>query len=265
MADERLTRAHRGLGDALIHLARHARGGESVETDGVLLFAGEHPYPGAYCNGVLPFAASAETALRQARGFFGKRRRGFVVWTRPGIDDELERQCREANWTERPPPDGMPVLVLAHPLSRARDDEPPTSRIVTETEARSYLGLVAAAYDLGSAPFEMQRAVLFSPEAVTAAGAIGVLAHRQGEPAAGAMAIVRDGVACILWIATAPEARGEGLAGAALRTLVDAVRAEGASLACMQSSQQGLPRWTAMGFEQIGSYRRFLAPPAIKH
>jgi GNAT superfamily N-acetyltransferase len=261
MPDERLSLAHRGLANALVHLAAHAPGGVSEEADGILLFAGEHLYPGAYCNGLLRFDGAAEHALARAHEFFGGRRRGFVVWTRGGVDDELEQCCRRAGWTERPPLEGMPILAREGALEAKEGDAVRTARIATEDDARSYLSLVASAYGLGDAPFEVQRATLFAPAAATAPGAIGVLARRGDAPAAGGMVVLRDGVACVLWIATAPDARGQGLGGAVLRALVEAVRDEGASFVCMQSSQQGLPLWTAMGFERIGHYRRFLAPP----
>ena len=146
MNDPRLTRAHRGLADALIHLARHARGGVAAERDGLLLFCGEHSYPGPYCNGMLSLGAPAGQALREAREFFAARRRGFVVWTLDGADAELERLCRASGWTQRPPLEGMPILVCEGPLARQRDGGPAVKRIVTDADADAYLGLVALAY-----------------------------------------------------------------------------------------------------------------------
>jgi len=260
MTDARLALADRALADAAVHLASRAPGGATEEREGLVLFAGAHRYPGPYCNGMvrLDRAMAAPEAIALAQAFFTPRRRGFVVWARSGVDDDLVRCSRERGWFERPPAQGMPLMVCdANP--EGGHDERALETITTPEQADHYLGVVADAYGMSQAPPPLLQALFFTPGAVLADGAIAVLLEDGGRPAAGAMAVIRDQLACVLWAATSPWARGRGLGPTCMRAITRAAFDRGAGLVVAQSSQIGLAHWTRLGFELIGTYRRFLA------
>jgi hypothetical protein len=264
MSAELLDTADRGLADTVVHLARHAHGGATEERDGLVLFAGAHNYPGAYCNGILRLdrATQPETAVARARAFFVPLRRNFTVWTRVDADQDLIELCQASGWDERPPSEGMPIIVLRSAPGAGPEGTPEATEIVTRDDADAYVTIVADAYGMADAPVSLQRAIFFSPESVLAEDAIGMLVRSEGRPAAGTMVVRRRGVACHMWTGTATWARGRGAGPASARATVNAAFAAGDRLVVAQSSQMGLRHWLAMGYEVIGSYRRFMAPAA---
>lgn len=260
MTADLLLRADRALAAAVTHLARSA-GGDAAERGGTVLFAGAHNYPGPYCNGLLRLdrRQTADSAIKDARAFFAPRRRGFVVWARTSADDDLTALCRGAGFHERPPAVGMPLVVRERPLEPAGPTEPAITEIENVTAAEAYLSIVSDAYGMAGASVELQRAIFFTPTAVLDPAGVGLLLHAEGRPAAGAMALLHDTLACVLWVATSPWARGRGLGPAAMRAITDAAFHRGSTLVVAQSSQMGLPHWTRLGFSQVGHYHRFLA------
>jgi len=259
MSDMRVSLADRALVNAVVHLAVHA-GGDSQQRDGLVLFAGGHPYPGAFCNGMvrLDRTMPAEEAIARATTFFAPKHRGFVVWTRSEADDDLADYAQSHGWFERPPEAGMPLVVRDRDIENGGGQRVPEA-ITTTSQAERYLAVVAAAYGMEGAPPSLLQAIFFTPRSALADGAIAVLLEHEGREAAGAMAVIGDGVACALWAATAPWARGGGLGPVCMRAVTHAAFASGARLVFAQSSQMGLPHWRRLGFERIGTYRRFLA------
>jgi hypothetical protein len=261
-----IEQADRNLAGALRHFAEHSPAGAVEERDGVILFAGGHRYPGAYCNGVLRLDSSADpaTVLDLARDFFVPRRRGYAVWIRGHADADLEREVRERGFFQRPPAEGMPGMVLSTQPTQA-PSPPPDARIEAVADlnaAGEYLRVVAAAYEMGSAPPELAAGLLFEPSSVLARNVQAVLAHVDGRPAAGAMTIVTDGVAGLYWVATAPWARGRGLGAACAWHVTAAGFDLGAQMACLQASQMGARMWRSLGFAEVTRYQRYLAPGA---
>jgi GNAT superfamily N-acetyltransferase len=260
MSAELLLRADRALAGAVVHLARAAGGGAQDE-DGLVLFAGLHNYPGPYCNGLIRLdrQQAPEVVIERGRGFFSPRRRGFVVWARGGADDDLTARCRAAGLHERPPAIGMPLVIRESPLEPGEAAEHVSTEITTETAAEDYLSILGDAYGMADAPAALRRAIFFTPAAVLHPAAVGLLLHADGRAAAGAMAVLTDDVACVLWVATSQWARGRGLGTASMRAITEAAFGRGATLIVAQSSQMGLPHWTRLGFSEVGHYHRFLA------
>jgi hypothetical protein len=261
--------ADRSLAGCLRHFAQHSSGGEAQERDGILLFAGAHRYPGAYCNGVLQLDATvdAEETLRAARSFFAARRHGYVVWIRGHADADLARAVHRRGFFERPPLDGMPGMVLSAKLIATQPPAVPSGAqiepIADRDAAQRYLRVVGEAYGMQDVSIELLAGVFFDPTSALGENSVAVLATLDGRPAAGAMTIVLDGVAGIYWAATAPWARGRGL-GATCASLVTRAGFErGARMAALQASQMGTGMWRALGFVEVTRYRRFLAPPSV--
>lgn len=254
------------LADSLRHFAEHSPRGEARRADGLILFAGGHNYPGAYCNGVLRLDASArpDAVLAAAEAFFGPKRHGYAVWIRAHADADLEEEVRSRGYFQRPPPEGMPGMVLSARPSAA--PELPTGASIEPVEglesARRYLHVVADAYGMGDAPPELAAGLFFEPACALSENAHAVLATVDGRPAAGALAIITDGVAGLYWVATAPWARDRGLGAACATRATLACFERGAELVGLQASQMGTGMWRSLGFEEVTRYRRYLAPAA---
>jgi hypothetical protein len=253
------------LAGSLRHFAEHAPGGVVCERDGVLLFAGGHPYPGAYCNGVLRLdvASGPQATLDAAREFFAPRRHGYAVWIRDHADQDLAREARRQGFFARPPAEGMPGMVLdRRPLDSPTVPAGAAIEPILDIEAaRRYLRVVADAYGMDGVPPELVAKLFCEPSSVLRENVSAVLATLDGRPAAGAMAILVGGVAGLYWVATAPWARGRGL-GAACATLVTQGGFElGARSTALQASQMGARMWRSLGFVEVTRYRRFLASP----
>ena len=252
------------LAASLRHFAEHAPGGEARQDDGLVLFAGGHNYPGAYCNGVLRLDAATGPAavLEAARSFFVPRRHGYAVWIRGHADADLEEEARRQGFFQRPPPEGMPGMVLSGEPPE-QPSPPPGARIDPIGDpgaAAEYLGVVADAYGMAEAPAELAAGLFFEPASVLGENVHAVLATVEGRPAAGAMAIVSDGVAGLYWVATAHWARGRGLGAACAARATHGGLELGANMAALQASQMGTEMWRSLGFVEVTRYRRYLAP-----
>jgi hypothetical protein len=250
------------LAGSLRHFAEHAEGGTVEQRDGLLLFAGAHPYPGAYCNGVLRLdrATSAQATLEGAREFFAPRRRGFALWVRGHADRDLAVAAAERDLFERPPPGGMPGMVCTVPVDRPVVPAGASIERVSDLSmAQRYLLVVAEAYGMEGLTPELAAGIFFTPGSALAENAVAVLATLEGRPAAGAMTIVLDGTAGLYWAATAPWARGRGLGAACAGFATHAGFELGAHIAALQASQLGSAMWSGLGFVEVTRYRRFLA------
>lgn len=264
-ASREIELADLNLAGALRHFAEHSRSGAVEQRDGVLLFAGGHHYPGAYCNGALRLDRDVEpaTLVQTARSFFDPRRRGYAVWIRDHADADLEAHVSGLGFFQRPPPEGMPGMVLGE-----RPPDLPTlvagaqlERVSDLETARRYLLVVAEAYGMEGAPPELAAGVFFEPSSALGENVSAVLATLDGRPAAGAMAILAGGAAGLYWVATAPWARGRGLGAACAMLATRAGFELGAQIATLQASQIGARMWRSLGFVEVTRYRRFLAPP----
>lgn len=258
--------ADRCLANTVAHFARHAHGGGVEDHDGLVLFAGSHPYPGPYCNGAIRLdrEVGVDDLLARSREFFAPRRRGFILWARADTDHDLIERCRAEGWHERPPVEGMPIIRLAREDLRVPADRPVgpgIERIRTEADAEAYLQLLAAAYDVGQVPRNILESIFCTPAAILAPETFAVLSRVGGRAVAASMVVTVDNTSCSLYTATAPDVRRSGLGGALMLAKFKAVFESGVDVIYAQSSQMGLRRWLQIGFEEIGHYHRFLAPP----
>jgi hypothetical protein len=246
------------LAEFLRHLARF--GGSILEQDGLLLFAGSHPQPNPYRNGVLRLDGrlAPDEVLRRADGFFSVRRSGYVLWTREHADDDLEQAARESRLVEL---ERLPELVL--------DDLPPElgpapgielRQAVDRRTRRDYLTVVANAWGNGAMPLEVAARVFFDPRSLDAPNVAAFVAYRDEAPVAGAMVFVTHGVALACQAATARERHGgaESCLHAALRVGFDEL---GARLSLCQGSALAADAWRNLGYAPFTSFGRYLSPP----
>jgi GNAT superfamily N-acetyltransferase len=73
-----------------------------------------------------------------------------------------------------------------------------------------------------------------------------------GEAAACAAVLDRDDDACVTAVATLPEHRGRGLAGALISRLLAAAAGRGVRTASLQASRAGAPVYGRLGFADVG-------------
>jgi ribosomal protein S18 acetylase RimI-like enzyme len=256
---ERRRAAHLNLVDSSRQLFELDSGAEFGEFDGALIGAGSHPHP-AISNAVMrrDDAVGPGKLIAAARAFFGDRGRGFSVYVRGGVDEDLTAAVEE---------DGldfiyeMPEMVCAHRVEERSPPEAAEIRPVTETDqVAAYWKLTASAYvSLGFPPELFDQ--YDRREGVLADNVRAFLGYLDGEPVSAAMTIVHDGIAGIYWVGTLEEARGKGLAWATTAAATNAGFDLGAELASLQASPMGEPIYARMGYERLYPYRLFMAPP----
>ncbi len=249
-----------------MHFARHAEHGVAQDHAGVALFAGAHPYPGPYTNGVIRTDPSIpeEAVLTRAAEFFSPLRRGYAVWTAAHADADLDDLCRDRGMFPRLPEDGLPAMVVSVPPATP---DPPSGatlvRVTEEAQALDYVGVVADAYDLAGIPGPTAAAMFFSPVSVLVPNVAAFVAYLGREPVSGAMALVDGDAGCVVWAATVDRARRRGLG---LLTAAHATAAAfdlGAQIVTLQASQLGLPMWRRLGYLEVTRYRRWLAKSPV--
>jgi ribosomal protein S18 acetylase RimI-like enzyme len=256
---ERGRAAHLNLVDSSRQLFELDSGAELVDYDGALIGAGSHPHP-AITNAVMrrDDAVDAAELIAVARRFFADRDRGFSVWIRGGVDEDLVAAAEEdgLNFVYE-----MPEMICEQRVEQRSLPEDAEVRRVTDTDqVGAYWELTAKAYVSLSFPPE-----LFSyydrREGVLADNVAAFLGYLDGKPVSAAMTVVHDGVAGIYWVGTLEEARGMGLAWATTAAATNAGFNLGAELASLQASHMGQPIYERMGYETLYPYRLLMAAP----
>jgi ribosomal protein S18 acetylase RimI-like enzyme len=88
-------------------------------------------------------------------------------------------------------------------------------------------------------------------------------AYEGARPLAVASVVLADGIGGIQWVGVLEETRGRGLARACTAAAANAGFSElGADCAWLEASHMGEPVYAGMGFEEVFSYRVFVAPSA---
>jgi ribosomal protein S18 acetylase RimI-like enzyme len=81
------------------------------------------------------------------------------------------------------------------------------------------------------------------------------VARRDGVPLACSGVHVTDTNAHVVFVATLPTARRQGLAAECMRTVLRAAAADGCTTTTLEASGAGEPIYVAMGYDPIGRYR----------
>lgn len=255
------------------HLSRTAPGCELEEYEGTVLFAGAHANPSPYRNAMIRFKSvlPEEEALAFAEAFFAKRNRAFVMWVRVGEDAVLERiaQTRRLRILEA---DGLPQLARrgAPDLAQPRDGVELVH--VDDDETReAFVRINANAWGLEGVAFDLVRRILFDPDALKAPNVTAALAYLDGKPAATCLALIHpwqvggggvaeEMVAGGYWGATEPWATQRGLHDLCTRAAFQSAARMGATVMVCQNSPGAAKNIARMGFEQVGTFRRYLVP-----
>lgn len=80
------------------------------------------------------------------------------------------------------------------------------------------------------------------------------LASEGGRTVAGLITADHDGDCSVWWVATAPEARGRGLASGLMRHALAGGRQRGCDISTLQASKLGRPVYEALGYRAFGVF-----------
>jgi hypothetical protein len=253
--DETVRLAQRCFADVLKEMARRC-GGAALEESGLLLVAGTHPCP-VLMNSVLRTGPmDAHEVLRRAAAFFAERGHSYEVWTRTGVDNDLENAALAVGMRFAAELTGMvihrnpelPDCGAGVELRRVEDSQ--GVRDFTDVAAEGFLGE-------GPGISELVRATFSDPQSLLADDTAAFVVWDHGGPASVAMTMVKEGVAWIGWVTTRVESRGHGFAQLSTAAATRAGFALGARFASLEATKMGLPVYLRLGYREILNYRNF--------
>ena len=168
----------------------------------------------------------------------------WCVWVQPG-HDALADACAQRGMLA----DATPMLMAAElgDVDCQARDVP--AEIDEAVDWAAFGRVNDAAYGLPDEHFApvMRR---LSPDGYRTA-----IARRDGEALACAAAVVHEGNVEIVFVATLPDARRQGLAAECMRATLRAGAAEGATTTTLEATAAGESVYAAMGYRSLGRYR----------
>ena len=258
-------------------LAEHAPGGEVVERDGIVLFAGAHAYPGTHTNGVIRTSNElpAEAVLAEADRWFRPKTRGYTVWTRGEPDADLDAFAMSLGLLRRPPEQGMAYMLTDQSVPIEQFDPPAGAEILkveSEAAAHAYLKVVAEAFDMNGLPTNIVGQLFFDPRTLLDERCSAYVAYVDDEPVSGVLmwfdgefagtyAGVSSPSSLRLPVVFRAAATGRGLAKMCLAKAVNDGFAMGASFGGGTATPDGQAAWAALGFETTAFFHRYIRRP----
>ena len=235
-------------------LGAEIEGGEAVATADGVLYAGRTDFP-VMTNGAIPLGGDPRALVSEARQFFADRARGYSLFARSEAEGEaaadaglhvlVERypaMVRHEPFPERQPPEGIE-------LRRVRDDG----------GARDYSAVADAAFPALGMPAGLLADM--PAEGFLRDDAAAFVAYEEDRPLACASVVLARGIGGIQWVGVLEEERGRGLAALSTAAAANAGFELGADCAWLEASHMGEPVYVRMGFEEVYSYRIYVAPP----
>ena len=247
--------AQRCLLEALKEIARRCDG-VAIEQRGLFLVAGKHPHPGLVNSALRTGVMDAAEVLARAETFFGELENQYELWTREGVDEDLEKAAQDAGMRFAGEFSGM-VMHEAPKVGDAREGVE-VRRVRDEADAREFAEVAAEAFR-GEAPGaeEVVRAIFRDTESLLGEETAAFVARARGKPASVAMTMVKEEVAWIGWVGTIPELRGHGLGKLTTAAATRAGFALGGKFASLEATKMGLPVYRRLGYREIVRYRNY--------
>jgi ribosomal protein S18 acetylase RimI-like enzyme len=226
---------------------------ESQSVDGGVLYAGANDFP-VMANGAIPLDGDPVALVAAAREYFAARERGFSLFARSDADDDAARDAGMNVVLDR-----YPAMVLRAPVElRAVPDGVELRRVAGEDDAREYLLVADAAFVALGLPAGML--LQLDPLSFLADGTAAFIAYDAGRAVAVASVVMARGIGGIQWVGVLEEARGRGLAALVTGAAANAAFSElGAEYVWLEASHMGDPVYRRMGFEEMFSYRIWIA------
>jgi GNAT superfamily N-acetyltransferase len=242
-------------------------GGQALEFDG-----GVHApiVPSAPCMSffnavVYDHAAALETALPAIAAAYAEA--GIWAWTVwvPEADMDAAALLASVGHVLDGAPRAMVLDLGFRPPVVASDDVRPTSHAVVASDDLRPTSQIERTDDLetfgrvsgevfGMYPQDVvPPPVVGNPLAGIGGAAHLYVARLDDEVVATAGVYDHDGDAGVYWVATAPEARGRGLAGALMTRAMDDARERGCLTSSLQATAMGAPIYARLGFRDLGA------------
>jgi GNAT superfamily N-acetyltransferase len=240
--------------------ARWARGGQILESAGVLFCAGGTWIPVNFNTAwrTLP-SVSGEEMLTRADRFFGSFGVGYTVRLRElnGVDDDVKKACLDRGI--EPFDEAAPEMVCDHHIFAPTPENVVIGRIESGRDVAELAAITGAAYATYGLPegeaqlaFGSEQAVLDAPHVY------GLIARSDGYPVSAALGLLSHGIGGVYWVGTVPIARGKGL-GAALAAAVTNLGLDaGASVMTLQASVMGRPIYERLGYRTLFHYQNYV-------
>ncbi len=254
------------LADATRIHHRWQVGARLQEDGGVLLHQGSLPIPAPFMNMVMRLdpVVPAEQVLARARAFFGGSANPFapVLFMRRDADiaklltsEGFTRQADLAVMLTESPSTAAP-LASTWRLQLLEGRNLPSGQ--THPDLASFIDCCAQAYASLGLPAFMTPFFFTQAQAVLSPDVSIVLA-RQGDeaPAAGAMVLHTGEMAGLYWVATRPEARGQGLAAACTAAASNLALERGAKAVALQASPMGDLIYRRLGWREYDRLQRW--------
>lgn len=194
--------------------------------------------------------------LRRAAIFFGERRHSYELWTRDGIDADLETAALDS---------GMQFAVALTAMIAAHCPSLPTlvpgvaiQAVIDSSGVRDFVAVVADGFQEEAPGMpDLVRSTFADPASLLAADTAAFVISSQSVPAAAAMTMVREGVAWIGWVATRADFRGRGLGGIAAAVATRAGFSLGGRFASLEATTAGRSVYTRLGYHAIAEFRNY--------
>jgi ribosomal protein S18 acetylase RimI-like enzyme len=184
----------------------------------------------------------ADVPLDELDAFF-EPVQAWCVWVQPG-HDELADACAARGMAV----DATPMLMAA-PLSDVDVERRDVPAEIGDGGWDEIGAINDAAYGL---PQEHFAPVV---RRLSRDGYRLTVARRDGTALACAGVVVADGNAEVVFVATLPDARRQGLAAECVRTALRAAAADGCTTSTLEATVAGEPVYAAMGYRSFGRYR----------
>ena len=169
--------------------------------------------------------------------------RAGTVWVQPG-HDELAAACAARGMVI----DGTPMMMAA----KLADVDLAPRAVAAEIGQGTWDELAAVNEPAYGMPAEHFAPVL---RRMSTDGYHLAVARRDGAAVACSGAHVAGGNAHVVFVATLPAARRQGLAAECMRTVLRAAAADGCATTSLEASGAGEPIYAAMGYASVGRYR----------
>ena len=232
-------------------------GGIVQEEAGVLLYATDSTFP-MMMNGAFRTDDSVDpdVLVGRADDFFAQRGRGFSLWIREEIDEDLAQAAGRFGLVELL---RQPEMVCAQRLTvQPLPDGVEIRRVVTADEAAHFVEVNASAYTVyGMRPQTVYQA-FSSARRMLLPHVVAVVAYVEGKPAAAALTLASHGIAGVYWVGTIEAYRGHGLCQAVVREVTNAGFDLGARLNSLQAMVMGEPIYKKLGYETIFHHRIYV-------
>jgi ribosomal protein S18 acetylase RimI-like enzyme len=245
-------RGHAAMADRYA-LGAELGGGEVLRTADGVIYAGRTDFP-VMMNAAIPLDGDPGALTAEAREFFAARTRGFSFFARTGAEDEAAADAGMQRVLER-----YPAMVLRDRVDERQVAGVELRRVADEEAAHDYANVADAAFAALGMPQGMLAEM--PPAALIRDDTASFVAYEGDRPLACASVTIARGIGGIQWVGVLEDARGRGLADACTRAASNAGFELGADCAWLEASHMGEPVYLRMGYEELFSYRLYVAPP----